>query len=115
MVFDNLEVNHKAFGKGTVVSYQGKYITVRFDKAQKIFVYPEVFEKYLTLADGTIPEEISVDINNAKLKKQMIIDKKKEENIINCDIYTILALFATSKPRHSAYLCTPSGTPYDSV
>lgn len=81
MVFDNLEVNHKAFGKGTVVSYQGKYITVRFDKAQKIFVYPEVFEKYLTLADGTIPEEISVDINNAKLKKQMIIDKKKEENI----------------------------------
>ena len=41
MVFDNLAVNHKTFGKGTVVSSQGKYITVKFDKAQKIFVYPE--------------------------------------------------------------------------
>lgn len=81
MVFDNLEVNHKVFGKGTVVSYQGKYITVRFDKAQKVFVYPEAFEKFLTLSDGTIPEEISIDIDNAKHQKQIIIDKKKEENM----------------------------------
>ena len=46
MVFDNLAVNHKTFGKGTVVSSQGKYITVKFDKAQKIFVYPDAFENF---------------------------------------------------------------------
>ena len=51
MVFDNLEVNHKAFGCGTVVAKQGKYLTVKFGTVQKIFVYPEAFEGYLTLAD----------------------------------------------------------------
>jgi len=81
MVFDNLEVNHKAFGKGTVVSYQGKYMTVRFDKTQKIFVYPDAFESFLTLADGSVSEEIMIDIDASKRAKQIIIDKKNEENI----------------------------------
>ena len=81
MVFDNLAVNHKAFGLGTVVSYQGKYITVKFDKTQKIFVYPDAFENFLTLADGTVSDEIMIDIQAAKHAKQMIIDRKNEENI----------------------------------
>ena len=81
MVFDNLEVNHKSFGKGVVVSYQGKYMTVRFENTQKIFVYPDAFENFLTLADGTVSEEIMIDIDAVKRAKQVIIDKKKEENI----------------------------------
>jgi len=81
MIFDNLEVNHKAFGCGTVVSRQGKYLTVNFGAVQKVFVYPDAFAGYLTLADGTIPEEIVIDIEAAKREKQMIIDKKNEENL----------------------------------
>lgn len=81
MIFDNLEVNHRAFGCGTVISKQGKYITVKFSNVQKIFVYPDAFEGYLTLADGTVPEEITIDIEAAKREKQIIIDKKKEENL----------------------------------
>ena len=81
MVFDNLEVNHKAFGCGTVVARQGKYLTVKFGTIQKIFVYPEAFEGYLTLADGTVPEDIVIDIEAAKREKQMILDKKNEENL----------------------------------
>ena len=81
MVLDNIEVNHKSFGKGIVVASSEKYITVNFEKCQKIFVYPDVFEKFLTLADGTVPEAIVCDIENVKRKKQMIIDKKNEENI----------------------------------
>ena len=81
MIFDNLMVNHKSFGKGTVVSYQGKYMTVKFDKAQKIFVYPDAFESFLTLEDGTVSEEIIMDIDAAKRARQIIIDKKNEENI----------------------------------
>ena len=66
MTLDNLAVNHKMFGKGTVVSCQGKYMTVKFDRAQKIFVYPDAFENFLTLEDGTVSEEITNDINAVK-------------------------------------------------
>lgn len=81
MLVDNLAVNHKSFGAGTVVSSQGKYIKVKFENAEKIFVYPDVFESFLTLADGTVPEEILADIEANKRTKQAIIDKKKEENL----------------------------------
>lgn len=81
MSFDNLVVKHKSFGMGTVVSMQGKYITVNFDNAKKTFVYPDVFDGFLTLADGSIPLEITYDIAKSKLAKQQIIDKKLEENV----------------------------------
>lgn len=81
MVFNNLVVNHKSFGRGEVVSQQGKYITVKFENTQKIFVYPDAFENFLTLADGTVSNEITLDIEAAKRAKQAILDKKNEENI----------------------------------
>ncbi len=81
MISENIEVCHKAFGKGTVVANQGKYITVKFASTQKIFVYPDAFETFLTLADGTVSDEIKTDIAAAKQAKQVIIDKKNEENL----------------------------------
>ena len=81
MVFDNLAVRHKSFGVGRVVSYDGKYMTVKFDTAEKVFVYPDAFEKFLTLEDGSVSEEISEDLKATKIVKQQIIDKKKAENI----------------------------------
>ena len=81
MVSVNLAVNHKSFGKGVIVSLSGKYITVKFASAQKIFVYPDAFESFLTLEDGTVPAEIQTDIAAAKAAKQAIIDKKREENV----------------------------------
>ena len=80
MVFDNLQVKHKAFGVGTVVATDGKYMTVRFDNGEKKFVYPDSFEKYLTLADGTVSDEILSDLAAINLIKQQIIDKKNAEN-----------------------------------
>ena len=44
MVLDNLEVRHKAFGDGVVISASGQYFTVKFDSCQKVFVYPDIFE-----------------------------------------------------------------------
>ena len=81
MVFDNLEVKHKSFGIGQVVGYDGKYMTVKFEAAQKVFVYPDAFEKYLTLADGTVSDEIKAAIEASNLAKQTIIDKKNAENV----------------------------------
>ena len=81
MVFDDLEVIHKSFGKGVVVSLNGKYLTVKFERCQKVFVYPDAFESFLTLADGTVSAEIIADIDAVKRAKQVIIDEKKEENL----------------------------------
>ena len=77
----NLEVMHKSFGLGTIISQNGKYITVKFENTQKIFVYPDIFEKFLTLADGTISEQIEKDLADSKAAKQKEIDKKNEENL----------------------------------
>ena len=81
MNLENLEVNHKAFGRGVVIASQGKYFTVKFDSTEKIFVYPDIFEKFLTLSDGTISDQIMNDIAVVKAAKQQILDKKNEENL----------------------------------
>ena len=81
MFLENLEVLHKSFGKGTVVSVNGKYFTVKFESAQKTFVYPDIFEKFLTLADGSVSDEIRADLAAAKAQKQIELDKKNEENL----------------------------------
>ena len=81
MILENLEVLHKSFGKGTVVATNGKYITVKFESASKTFVYPDIFEKFLTLADGTVSDEILADLDSTKAAKQRELDKKNEENI----------------------------------
>ena len=82
MTLDNLEVYHKSFGKGTVSAFQGKYMTVQFEKLTKTFVYPDAFENYFTLADGTVPEEIKADLAASKSAKERILEKKKQENLL---------------------------------
>lgn len=81
MVFENLEVLHSTFGKGVVLSKNDKYITVKFDACQKVFVYPDAFEKFLTLADGTVSDEIKAALVQSNDRKQMILNKKNEENM----------------------------------
>ena len=80
MVFENLEVLHSTFGKGVILSKNDKYITVKFDTCQKVFVYPDAFEKFLTLADGTVSDEINRDLDARNKQKQKISEEKREEN-----------------------------------
>ncbi len=80
MISTNIQVAHKSFGIGIIVAHQGKYITVKFDSAQKTFVYPDAFAHFLTLADGSVSDEIRADIAAADRAKQEIIDRKNEEN-----------------------------------
>ena len=81
MVLENLQVRHKSFGLGTVVATDGKYIKVKFDNAEKNFVYPDAFEKFLTLADGTVSDDIVADLNATNEKKAKILAAKHEENL----------------------------------
>ena len=80
MVLDNLSVIHKAFGEGVVVGTNGKYMTVKFGEVAKTFVYPDIFEKFLTLSDGTVSDDIKEDIRLTNMQKQAVLDKKNEEN-----------------------------------
>ena len=80
MVLENLQVKHKAFGDGVISARQGNYITVKFNESEKIFVYPDIFEKFLTLADGTVSEEILADLEVSKKAKEEILNHKIEEN-----------------------------------
>ncbi|GEM_PF-6004895 len=80
MVFENLEVKHKVFGNGNVTKVNGKYLTVKFANAEKTFVYPDAFETFLTLADGSVPDEIRAGIAAAKEMKERIENEKEEEN-----------------------------------
>ena len=81
MIKVDLQVMHKTFGVGTIVAINGKYITVKFDSCEKNFVYPDSFEKFLTLADGTVDDEILADLARAKNEKAAIREKKNLENI----------------------------------
>lgn len=81
MVLENLQVRHKVFGLGTVVANDGKYIKVKFDSAEKNFVYPDSFEKFLTLADGTVTDEILADLAATNARKAKIEADKHEENV----------------------------------
>ncbi len=82
MNLENTKVKHKAFGDGVIVSIDGKYITVRFANVDKVFVYPDIFERFLTLEDGSVSDEILADIKGAKEVKEKIQTKKQEENYL---------------------------------
>ena len=81
MQLESLAVKHKVFGDGVILAKQDKYITVHFATADKIFVYPDAFEKFLTLADGTVSDEIKAELAQSNDRKQMILNKKNEENM----------------------------------
>ena len=80
MVFQNIKVTHKTFGEGIVTTHDGNYINVSFGGAVKRFVYPDAFDKFLTVDDESILAAIKVDIDASKRAKQIIIDRKNEEN-----------------------------------
>lgn len=81
MIAENSLVKHKSFGIGTVVACQGKYMKIKFTSIEKTFVYPDAFDKFLTLPDGTVSDEIRADLDKSKAEKQAIIDKKNEEQL----------------------------------
>lgn len=80
MIFENVKVVHKTFGEGTVTEHIGNYITVKFATAEKKFVYPDAFDRFLSLENGGINAEIEADLLASKKAKQSIIDMKNEEN-----------------------------------
>lgn len=87
----NLEVIHKAFGEGTIVSQENAYITIKFQQSEKRFPFPSAFDGYLTVKNKTIAENIRKmieAIKEAKYKeKERLAELEQQQRIqkINSD------------------------------
>ncbi len=79
MISQNALVRHTTFGVGSVVDFQGKYMKIKFANTEKTFVYPDAFERFLTLADGTVSGDILADLDEMRKQKRALQDKKNEE------------------------------------
>ena len=81
MILENLTVRHNKFGDGNVKSFDGKYFTVAFSSGDRVFVYPDAFEKFLTVTDEGVKEQIATDLTKAQAKKEAIRSAKAAENL----------------------------------
>ncbi|REB06479.1 malate synthase [Sporosarcina sp. BI001-red] len=68
----NEEVTHKVFGEGNIVEHEESSITIDFNKDIKKFVYPDAFEKFITLKDK----------RTAKSLKEIFLKRKEEEEVL---------------------------------
>lgn len=63
-------VNHKIFGKGTVLALTDKIITVKFAKGVKDFEYPEAFETFLSSDNKDIQKQALKLAEESKRRKE---------------------------------------------
>lgn len=60
-------VKHKKYGKGVITELSENKITVCFAKSEKLFLFPEAFEQYLTLKNISIQTKIE-KLNEERLR-----------------------------------------------
>lgn len=75
------KVNHKKFGDGTITACDGKYLHVLFGESEKVFSYPSVFEKFLTIDDKEAKDKIQNDIKELHEQAVKIEEAKKKKEI----------------------------------
>jgi len=73
-------VEHSVFGTGKVIGQDDKQITIQFPevKGGKCFVYPDAFEKYLTMCNPSLAEKVLADLT-AKTKQIEEQERKEQE------------------------------------
>ena len=75
------KVNHKVFGEGIIKSCDEKYLHILFGAEEKIFSYPSVFEKFITIEDEEANKKIKADIDTLHEKAAQILEAKKKKEI----------------------------------
>lgn len=66
----NVKVKHAVFGIGTVIEFDGKYITIQFTVKSSRFVYPDAFEKFIKAEDSAVQEAILNYISAVKQNEE---------------------------------------------
>ncbi len=69
------EVIHKSFGNGSVVEQSDEYITIKFLIGIKKFLYPDVFENFMTITNLQIQEKLNAEIEE---KSERLLKKRIE-------------------------------------
>ena len=102
-------VQHNLYGKGEVTKITGDKIYVLFGKNQRIFPYPDAFEKgYLSaivsaVTTGKIPQDDSVELSPEEIKHRIMVIKVNqlyEENMAPDALYDVVrGIWKASKER----------------
>lgn len=85
MDLSNIKVKHNILGVGTIIEFDGKYITVQFSDKISKFIYPDAFDNFLKIDDSAMQEAILKDITAIKqaeeerLQNERIARKAEEE------------------------------------
>ena len=86
----NKQVMHRIFGKGNVVKYDDSYIEIDFSSGNKRFVFPDVFETYLTFTDQRAANLVGKMVQKRKrerkeeklkLKKLKALQNEKRQHL----------------------------------
>lgn len=72
-----LEVIHKKFGTGVITHITDNKVSVRFGNSEKLFLFPDVFGKYVAVKNKSIQRQLE-ELNESYLKS-----KKQEKEKIN--------------------------------
>ena len=84
-------VQHTAFGKGVVTEQKGNIITVQFSQGEKRFLYPDAFQKFLTLRDEQAAETVDTLLQEQKDQQEadlqaMMAEQERQQKIHNFKI-----------------------------
>lgn len=75
----NKKVTHKRFGMGSIVKQNDASIEINFASENKMFVFPDAFEKHLILHDKNSANSIEKVIQTKELKRKEDEWNKEEE------------------------------------
>lgn len=78
-----IKVKHKSFGEGTVIECSENCITITFPQGEKKFVYPDIFQTFITVLDSRVNEFIKKEIADADAKKAAEIEVKMQQEKTN--------------------------------
>lgn len=108
----NEQVEHKHFGKGSVVENTDFYVEVHFPMGNKKFVFPDAFEKYLTLIDkkaAGLVDEILQEKQMKRRQKELELEKERalqeEENQHRLEIEKHMKNFKIHTKSQAAFWC----------
>jgi len=73
------EVFHEKFGRGRIVSLEKSRIEVEFDSCIKKFIYPEVFDRFMSLVDDAAQKYVKRKLAEADRQKKLALERKYRE------------------------------------
>jgi len=76
----NEPVTHPVFGTGIVIFQDKKRITIEFpgETGIKHFLYPDAFEKYLTMSNSSAAKKVLADLAAKKSKMEAQLQAEEE-------------------------------------